>query len=90
MNDRTFFFSHGHIDHVNGIVGHAARRELYSRKPATYHVADHLVDPLTLVASGFCGLHGPDQTFSNLSIKSFNVGETFQVCITNSDEVKIT
>lgn len=70
-----FCCSHGHIDHVSGIVQHAACRELYNMKPAVYYMPTHLVDVAHAMGQGFATPHGPDQKFTQLNIKTLNTGD---------------
>lgn len=37
------FITHGHVDHIQAFVAHAARRALWQMKPASYYVPAHLV-----------------------------------------------
>lgn len=37
------FITHGHVDHIQAFVAHAARRALWQMKPANYYVPAHLV-----------------------------------------------
>ena len=77
---RLLFFSHGHIDHVSGLIQHASRRELYSMKPATYHVLPHLVSGIRTVAQGFMDMHENMDSLKDMHLNPVEVGDTVHVC----------
>eukprot|EP00744_Colponema_vietnamica_P014431 GILI01020208.1.p1 GENE.GILI01020208.1~~GILI01020208.1.p1 ORF type:complete len:329 (+),score=48.78 GILI01020208.1:32-1018(+) len=53
INMPTVCVTHGHIDHVGGIVAHAASRNLRKLDPPLYLVPSILVDPIAQVFDGF-------------------------------------
>jgi len=70
--------SHGHIDHVGGLVSHAGKRSLYGMKPAAYHVLPHLVEPLTRAALAFGDAHEDDR-FCNMNFQPTEVGKDIRL-----------
>lgn len=44
---RTVLITHGHVDHLAGIIKHAYTRNMMRMKPSRFVVPEHLVDPIT-------------------------------------------
>jgi ribonuclease BN (tRNA processing enzyme) len=80
----NLIFSHGHMDHISSVCHHAAKRSLYSMKPATYYVPKHLVEPLKIIAQQFSKMHWEDSpvttpVLENLDVRPFSPGESVKV-----------
>ncbi|KAJ8524129.1 hypothetical protein ON010_g16989 [Phytophthora cinnamomi] len=54
------FITHGHVDHINALVAHAARRALQKQKPAQYFVPAHLVPHLESILQSTAAMQGDD------------------------------
>ena len=79
MNIRTLLHcSHGHIDHISGLISHAARRHLNSMRPATYYVPSALVQPLKTIASAYGQMHANDK-MDNIDLKAKGVDDVINV-----------
>lgn len=52
------FISHGHVDHVQAFVAHAARRALQKMRPATYYVPSHLAPLLQQLLETSAAMQG--------------------------------
>lgn len=44
---RTVLITHGHVDHLAGIIKHAYTRNMMRMKPSRFVVPEHLVDPIS-------------------------------------------
>ena len=72
--------SHGHVDHTSGVVHHSSRRNMYSMKPATYHMLPLLIEPMKKVAAGVSQVHGgEDNKFTQLNLNPVTENDTIQV-----------
>ncbi|OQR97626.1 nuclear ribonuclease Z [Achlya hypogyna] len=47
------FVTHGHIDHIKALPGHAGERALCKASPATYYVPTHLVPHVQAILASF-------------------------------------
>lgn len=47
------FISHGHVDHIKDIVGHAARRQLCQLPPAKYYVPYNVLEDVQSIFQSF-------------------------------------
>ena len=71
-------FSHGHTDHVGGIISHASKRGLYGMPPATYYLPPHLEKPLSDAIKAFSTMNGER---IDLKLQSVKIDERIQVVI---------
>ena len=71
--------SHGHIDHVGGILPHASHRALTSLPRAHYYLLPHLVEPTRTIASAVAQSHGPNGQFAELQLHPVTAEDTIQV-----------
>ncbi|KAK2186227.1 hypothetical protein NP493_210g03042 [Ridgeia piscesae] len=66
--------SHGHIDHISGLISHAARRHLCCMRPATYYVPGALIEPLKMVASAYAQMHANDK-INDIDLKALGLDD---------------
>ncbi|CAH1802357.1 unnamed protein product [Owenia fusiformis] len=72
------FISHGHIDHIAAIPQHAAKRDLYSMKPATYYMPGSLIDSVKKICDSFSDMHEHLESLTNINLQPIELGESIQ------------
>ncbi|XP_070571703.1 uncharacterized protein [Ptychodera flava] len=72
------FVSHGHMDHVSGLLQHAAKRRLVSMKSAAYYVPPMLKPSLLSAAQLFASMDGKDN-LTKVNIQEAQPGDNIKL-----------
>ncbi|XP_002738480.1 uncharacterized protein LOC100377136 [Saccoglossus kowalevskii] len=75
------FISHGHMDHVAGLIHHASKRSNMRMKPATYYVPCILKQSLLVVAEQLSIMHGKEIDYykHKAPIEDFKSGQQIKL-----------
>jgi ribonuclease Z len=76
--------THGHTDHVGGVIDHARGKSLSSSKPATYYIPNNLLEPLLAIKAGFEAMDGKE---IRMNIVPISPGD--EVMISRNVKVKV-